>query len=190
MTDSDTEFAALMKRIQAGSTDAAQELHAVYGPHILRAVRKRLHQRLRSKFDSLDFVQDVWASFFNDVPRRYFFARPEDLVRFLTTMARNKVAEAHRTRLQRKKYNINRELPMTLALKPADHFPAVQPTPSEIVMGREEWDQLLEKQPLVHRRILLLLREGKTSATIAEELGISQRTVNRILRKVMPGTPT
>lgn len=187
MTDRGTEFATLMKQVQAGNKEAARELHGLYGPHILRAVRRRLHQRLRSKFDSIDFVQDVWASFFADVPEKNYFESPEDLIAFLTVMARNKVADAVRLRLQRQKFNLNRERPLERTPLGADRFPASQQTPSEIVMDREEWAQFLEKQPLVHRRILVLLREGKPSIKIAEELGISQRTVNRVLRKVVPG---
>lgn len=189
MTEKISEFAALMRRVQEGSTEAAQELHAVYGPHILRAVRKRLHQKLRSKFDSLDFVQDVWVSFFTDVPQKYALETPDDLVAFLTRMAKNKVTDAARTRLQGQKYNVNREKTLGNASGGVESLPAAQATPSEVAMGREEWALLLEKQPLVHRRILLLLREGKTSATIAQELGISQRTIKRVLRKVVPGTP-
>ena len=187
MADLDAEFATLMKQIQAGSKEAAEQMHSRFGPYILRAVRQRLHHRLRSKFDSVDFVQDVWASFFTDIPHKNTFERPEDLVAFLTTMARNKVVETVRTRMQRQKYNVNRETPLDNLPQGADRFPAAQQTPSEIVMGREEWELMLDKQPPVHRRILLLLRDGKTSETIAGELGISVRTVNRVLRKVLPG---
>ena len=183
------EFVALMKRVQEGSREAARELHERYGPHIRRAVRRRLHQRLRSKFDSLDFVQDVWASFFDDIPQRYNFEQPEDLISFLTAMAHNKVAQVTRQRFERKKYDVRRELTADAEPRGADRFPANQQTPSEIMMGREEWDRLLDKQPLVHRRILILLREGKSSANIAEELGISQRTVTRVLRKIVPESP-
>ncbi len=187
MTHEDAEFAGLMKRVLSGSREAAEELHTVYGPHILRAVRQRLHRRLRSKFDSLDFVQDVWASFFTEIPEKKEFGRPEDLVLFLTAMARNKVVDEVCARLQQQKHNIQRETPLETMPRGADRFPAAQQTPSEIMMGREEWDVFLQKLPLVHRRILVLLREGKSSAAIADELGLSQRTVNRVLRKVVPG---
>jgi RNA polymerase sigma factor (sigma-70 family) len=119
---------------------------------------------------------------------QHSFETPDELVAFLTVIARNKVADAARARLQRQKYNLNREQSIEKDPLGADRFPASQQTPSEIVMDREEWDQFLEKQPLVHRRILILLREGKPSIKIAEELGVSQRTVNRVLRKVVPGT--
>lgn len=189
MSERDTEFAVLMRRVLDGSTEAAHQLHALYGPHILRAVRQRLHRRLRSKFDSLDFVQDVWASFFSELPEKQAFATPKDLVAFLTVMARNKVVDVVRARMQQQKYNVNRETPLEAVPRSADRFPAAQQTPSEIMMGREEWEVYVKKQPPVHRRILLLWRDGQSSAQIAQEVGISQRTVNRVLTKVISGEP-
>src|SRR5262245_26151876 len=187
-TPPDAEFAELMRRIQGGSRQAAEELHRTYGPHIRKAVRRRLHQRLRSKFDSIDFVQDVWASFFTDLPQENAFDKPEDLIALLTTMARNKVAQEMRTRLMRKKYNVNRETPLETMPRGADRFPAIQQTPSEICMDREAWERHLAKQPLVHRRILLQLRDGKPPEIIARDLQVSVRTVTRVLRKI-PGFP-
>ncbi|MBI3410243.1 MAG: sigma-70 family RNA polymerase sigma factor [Planctomycetes bacterium] len=188
MPEKDIAFATLMERVQAGCADAAMELHESYGRHILKAVRRRLHNRLRSKYDSLDFVQDVWVSFFADVPQQRRFAEPRDLVAFLSRMAENKVAQAVRKRLVRQKYNINRERRLETPVQ-AD-VPAPGATPSEVLMGREEWDQLLQRQPLVHRRILILMREGKSPEEISEELGISQKTVLRAIRRALPEDPS
>jgi RNA polymerase sigma factor (sigma-70 family) len=189
MSERNPEFSNLMMRILEGDKDAASELYFLYGPHILKAVRRRLHPKLRSKFDSLDFVQDVWASFFRRIPEGRNFAGPEELILFLATMARNKVVQTVRARMLREKHNVNREVPPEQFPQGIDGFFANQKTPSEAFMDREAWDQFLKKQPLAYRRIFLLLREGKSSSTIADELGISQRTVNRVLRKIVPGKP-
>ena len=53
----------LMRSVREGSEDAARMLFDRYAPHIRRVVRRKLHQKLRPQFDSVDFVQDVWASF-------------------------------------------------------------------------------------------------------------------------------
>jgi RNA polymerase sigma factor (sigma-70 family) len=188
MADQNAEFAELWGRVLAGDRDAARDFHALYGTYILYAVRRKLHKRLRSKFDSLDFVQDVWASFFTDNLNQLAFNSPEDLIKFLTSMARKKVLQAGRTRLRQQKYNVHREeISLNTGLRGGDAFPAVQSTPSEILMSREEWLRFLNKQPPVHRAIFILLRLGKSSATIAEELGISQRSVNRVLRSLVDG---
>jgi RNA polymerase sigma factor (sigma-70 family) len=187
MTDNDDEFRQLMERVTAGSDDAAAQLLRRYGPAVLQAVRRRLNRQLRSKFDSLDFVQDVWASFFANPPSESRMHRPEMLVAFLARVARNKVIDATRQRLQGTKHNVSREhsLDNSTAGGPAA-VPANQATPSEVVSGDEEWLRLLESQPIVYRRILILLREGKKTAEIAAELQMHPRTVRRMIDKLLP----
>src|SRR5581483_7584940 len=99
----------LMQRVQAGSGEAAEELLQTYGPHVIRTVRRRLDRRLRKRFDSTDFVQDVWASFFKTCRAATAFEQPEQLAGYLTRMARNKVVEEFRASIQGGKRNVNRE---------------------------------------------------------------------------------
>ena len=109
MPSSQDDFATLMEQARAGSQSALRDLVSKYGAHVLRVVRQKLNKALRPKFDSQDFVQAVWASFFAVLPDRYSFDRPEDLVALLTEMARNKVVDAVRQRLLTQKYNVSRE---------------------------------------------------------------------------------
>src|SRR5262245_41197954 len=55
---------ALLERIRAGDEVAARELLARYEAQVRLVVRRQLPKLLRSRFDSLDFLQSVWASFF------------------------------------------------------------------------------------------------------------------------------
>src|SRR5262245_48786451 len=112
MADDPREFAGLMRRVSAGSQGAASELVERYGAHILRIVRRRLNRHLRTKFDSGDFVQAVWASFFALPLEQYNLEQSEALVGLLYHLARNKVIEAVRQRLHSQKYNVNRERPL------------------------------------------------------------------------------
>jgi RNA polymerase sigma-70 factor (ECF subfamily) len=180
------EFRVLMERVLAGNQTAAAELWSRFGPAVRRAVRARLSKRMRSKFDSLDFAQDVWASFFAAPAEAADFADSGRFLAFLTQVARNKVVDAVRQRLQGQKYNVNREcsLDRSTAGGP-NQVPAQQPTPSEVVGGREEWDQVLAGQPPAFRRILLLARDGKNLTDIAAELQIHPRSVRRVLDRVM-----
>ena len=133
MTGQDSEFRLLMEGVVAGSDAAAAKLLERYGPAVLQAVRRRLNRHLRSKFDSLDFVQDVWASFFANPPSQHRLHRPEMLVAFLAQVARNKVINVTRQRLQGTKRNVNREhsLDNSTVGGPAA-VPAKQATPSEV----------------------------------------------------------
>ena len=69
-------------------------------------VRARLPKKLRTQFDSLDFVQAVWQSFFAvrplDSPD---FAKVEHLRGFLAGVVRNKVFEQHRRLTKTEKYD-------------------------------------------------------------------------------------
>ena len=63
MDEEETSFAFLMEQLRLGDQDAAWTIIEIYGPHIKRVVRRDMHDKLRSKYDSADFVQAVWASF-------------------------------------------------------------------------------------------------------------------------------
>src|ERR1700722_1272147 len=189
MPKTDAEFNDLMQRVLAGSETAAEEFFRDYEPYLLHAVRRRLDKRLRSQFDSLDFAQDVWASFFADRPDKRAFAQPGDLVAFLTEVAPNKVLDANRQRLGTRKYNVRLEESLDdSAAFDKDRLMGQEPTPSQALSKEEEWSQFLRKQPLVYRRIFILLREGKEPAETPRELGIPPRTVLRAMQRRTRGT--
>ena len=109
MIQCDNHFRELIDRVREGSEDAAWELVDQYGEAIRRAVRRALNERLRSKFDSLDFVQIVWNSLFRVRDKLDRFDRPEELTAYLITMARNKVGMEVRRRLMTEKYGVKHE---------------------------------------------------------------------------------
>jgi RNA polymerase sigma-70 factor (ECF subfamily) len=184
MIPPDASFVDLLQRVREGDQNAAEQLMKVYGAHLIRAVRQNLHRRLRPYFDSMDFVQDVWGSFFSAPPEKWTFQNAGQLVRLLTTMARNKIIDAARNRFGRRQDEL-REIPLELVserrlLKGGE-------TPSQHLKEQEEWIAFLEEQPPVYRRIFLMFREGTAPAQIAAELSISHRTVNRVLRNIIVG---
>src|SRR5207253_8793330 len=128
------ELTLLMRRVQQESEDAVKEFLDKYGQPIYRVVRQRLSKRLRAKYDSSDFVQSVWASFFALPTRGQAFQTPEALTAYLANMARHKVADVHRQRLGAAKYDVNRErsLDGSAALE-FEGVAAKQATPSQIV---------------------------------------------------------
>ncbi len=181
MPDTHSDFRDLMRRLRAGSEDAAWELVERYGEAIRRAVRRSLNKKLRPKFDSLDFVQLVWSSFFRSRGRFDRFERPEELAAFLLTMARNKVGMEVRRRLLTKKHNLNREYSLDeLGAEPRDH----QPAPIDLAVAREQWNRMLQDQPHHYRRILQLRLQGHTNQEIADSLQLDESTVRRFLKRL------
>jgi RNA polymerase sigma factor (sigma-70 family) len=188
MPEAHDSFAVLMKRVQEGSEVASQELLREYEPYLLHVIRRRLDKRLRAQFDSLDFAQDVWASFFAALPGDQAFDQPEKLAAYLAKMAVHKVFEMVRQR-RSLKYDVNRECSLNDSkLFPGEGVPAHQDTPSEIVGGEEEWQAFLRKQPLVYRRIYTMLRQGKTQKEISKVLGLTPQTINRVVGRLPPSS--
>ena len=186
MDQNQREFEALKRRVREGCPEAVGELLARYGPEILHVVRRRLHRKLRTHFDSVDFVQGVWASFFAMPPDVFQqFDTPQALRSYLVEMASNKVIDAFRQRFRTMKNNGNRERSLDGSVAgQARALPARQPTPSQVASAREEWARMLQGKPAHQQKILLLRQQGKTHQEIAQELGLNERTVRRLLDQV------
>lgn len=179
------EFQDLIAQVRAGSEDAAWKLVELYGPHIQRAVRQRLHKAMKSKFDSVDFVQAVWASFFTCRAQATEFDDPSAFVAFLAAMARNKVVDEVRRRTATQKYDVRRECAYHDDLEVAPQSVVErQNTPSQYAVARERWDRMMRNQPEHYREIIRLKYLGESCAQIAARLGMNERSVRKALEKM------
>src|SRR5260221_12927944 len=98
-------FAELMSQVRAGDGQAAREIVLQYEKEIRREVRLRLSDlRMRRVFDSMDICQSVLASFFlRAASGQYEVEQPEQLLKLLVGMARNKLAfHVRKQRAQRR----------------------------------------------------------------------------------------
>jgi RNA polymerase sigma factor (sigma-70 family) len=173
------DFASLMARARSGCPDAAREVFQRFSPHIARVVRRQLHQRLRAVYDSDDFLQAVWASFFAVRPEEYTFSSPETLLAFLSQVAYNKVVEVFRNRVQTAKRAVAREVPLDDLSR---EQPVRQPTPSQEAIAKERWQQMLDGQSPLGRRALEMLRQGHTHEEVGRVLGLHPKAIQRLLR--------
>ncbi len=189
MADSDT-FAHFIRRIRAGDSEAARELLQQYEAAIRLEVRLRLRDsRLRRLFDSMDICQSVLGSFLvRAAAGQYDLDEPEQLLKLLVVMVRNKVAY-HARRQQTKARDHRRNV----AIAP-DHWQvaAADPSPSEVVAGRELLHEFRQRLSEEERHLADLRAQGKGWAEIATELGGTAqgrrmqltRAVERILRQL------
>lgn len=178
-----SQFRASMEQVRSGSTDAVWQLIEDYGPAIQKVVRRRLDRRMRSKFDSVDFVQMVWASFFRNPMEMSSFHEPEELLRYLSAMARHKVVDEYRRRIVQQKHNITRERSLNESRETEDVPKTRDPTPSQFAMLREDWNRKLEGMSDAHRRVVQLRLGGATFEEIASEVGIHERTARDIINR-------
>jgi RNA polymerase sigma factor (sigma-70 family) len=175
-------FQATLQRAIAGSQDDIRRLIDEYGHCIQRVVRRRLDTRLRSKFDSIDFVQMVWASFFRDAARLERFGTPEEFVRFLVTMARNKVVDEERRRLMGARYNCSHDTSYDESENPAGT--ASGATPSQFAIAREELEKMVATESDRDREVIRLRISGASFVEISKALGINERTARRVIRRL------
>ena len=177
-------FGELLERARQGSDEAAWDLVEAYGPYVMRAIRRTLSREIRGKFDSEDFAQAVWASFFGSPEQYDGVTEPQQLVGLLAKMARNKVIDEMRKRFQTQKYAIRREQPLSDLADAPRHLRSRDPTPSQFAIARERWVQLLHAQSDRDRQIIRFKLMGKTHRSIAQQVGVSEKTVKRVLDRL------
>jgi RNA polymerase sigma-70 factor (ECF subfamily) len=161
-------FAEFVRRIRAGEPDAAAELVRRFEPLIRREVRLRLEDpRLGRLFDSMDICQSVLASFFvRTAAGQYDLDRPEQLVKLLVTMARHKLASA-----ARRQHRQRRDQRRVAGTDDLAQVAASDPSPSEVVAGRELLSRFRACLSPEERQVADLRAEGLGWAEVAARLG-------------------
>jgi RNA polymerase sigma-70 factor (ECF subfamily) len=164
---SEETFAELIGRVRAGDEQAAAVLVRRYEPEIRREVRFLLRDPfLRRSFDSMDICQSVMSSFFlRAALGEYDLNQPQDLVRLLISMTRNKVVDA--TRRQRAQRRDHRRATSLEAIDLATDAPS----PSQVVEERELLALFRGKLSDEERQLAELRAAGREWADIARELG-------------------
>jgi RNA polymerase sigma-70 factor (ECF subfamily) len=179
--DEPGDVRALLARIHEGDEAAARELLCRYESKVRMVVRRQLPRLLRSRFDSLDFLQSVWGSFFHRIRTgSNDLAEERNLIAFLAWAARNKVIDQYR-RAATQRQDIHRDSPLRNALDDGSEPAASEETPSQVAQARETFGRLRELLPDDRRVILELKAEGFSCREIGERLGVSERTVQRVL---------
>lgn len=191
-TGSDPELLTLLARIRSGDDDAARDLLLKYEAEVRLVVRRQLPRLLRSRFDSLDFLQSVWGSFFRRVRQGGAASEFQDqrhLVAFLARAAKNKVIDEYR-RAGSQKQDMHREEPIWADSRHVREIAADIDSPSELAQANEVFGHLRELLPESRRQILDLKAEGLSSKEIGDRLGVSERTIQRVLedlrRRALP----
>lgn len=182
------ELSALLDACRRGDPDAAAELVRRYRPYVQAAVRRRLASGMRLRFDSQDFTQDVWLSFFRAALDRADLRDEQSLVAYLSQMARLKVAEEYRHQTTQK-VGLDRDVALAGTGDPT----ARGPTPSADAVADDEWARLVAGLPDRERRMLQMLRDGHTHADTAAAFQLSEKTVQRLVQRILsrggsPGT--
>ena len=176
-------FQNLIERVRAGDEGAAIELVRRYEPMVRRVARVRLaDRRLGRLLDSMDICQSVMASFFvRAALGQYELNTPDQLLRLLATMARNKLAnQVHGQRAARR--DVRR---VDYGEAAAEGVADRDGTPSRQVAARELLDVALARLTAGERRLLERRQEGAKWAEIAMDEGDTPEALRKKLARAV-----
>jgi RNA polymerase sigma factor (sigma-70 family) len=170
----------LLARLSSGNADAATAAFVAFEPFLRKAIRRHLPAPFRSKFDSADIVQSVWA----DVIRGFReagwrFVDADHLRGFLFVATRNRLID----RMRQHHKGVKREESLHGDVD-AGRMQSPEPRPSEIVQAEELWQRIQARCPPEHLAILSLKRQGHSLSEIAERTGLHSDSIRRILRTI------
>jgi RNA polymerase sigma factor (sigma-70 family) len=162
-------FADFLRRVREGDAQAATELVRQYEAAIRLEVRMRLSDsRLRRRFDSMDVCQSVLASFFTRAALgQYELGEPQQLLRLLVVMARNKLrSQVRKERRQRRDHRA-----VEGVVDEAMDVAGDAPSPSRVLIGKELLAVVREKLSDEERQLADRRGQGEAWEAIAQALG-------------------
>ena len=183
-------FLDFIARVRAGDQDAAADLVRQYEPTVRRVVRFRLvDPRLAAAFDSMDICQSVLGSFFvRAAVGQFDLDTPEQLMKLLVSMARNKLASQARREGAGRRDRRRLEASGPVALDAA----APASSPSRQASAKELLQEVHRRLSEDERRLVDLRTQGHDWAQIAADLGATPaalrqkfcRALNRVSREL------
>jgi RNA polymerase sigma factor (sigma-70 family) len=178
--DDENLFLTLVRRVRAGDGAAAAELVRLYEPAVRRVVRMRLRDpRLRRVLDSTDVCQSVLASFFVRAAAGQFeLDRPEQLLRLLAVMARNKLAGQARRSYVTRRHVGDEASPESRLLDPG-------PGPNQLATWRDLLGAVRGKLSDEERRLADLRACSRGWEQIAAEVGGSPDALRKKLSRAL-----
>lgn len=162
---------------------AASALVQQYEPMVRRAVRLRmLSPSMRRTMDSMDICQSVLGSFFvRAAMGQYELNTPEDLVKLLVRLARNKVAGVARKHFARKR-DARRVQDSNSAI---DRAMDQQETPSKAVEGADLLEHFRRKLSPEERALADQRAQGREWIDIAKDMNESPEALRKRLQRAV-----
>jgi RNA polymerase sigma-70 factor (ECF subfamily) len=164
-------------RLNEGDVAAVERVFRAYEPYLRIAIRRRLSPRLRSKIDSQDIVQSVFANLVQGVrDGGLHFAGQRQLEALLRTIAWRRLAD----RYQKHGHALMREQSLE-EIPSRSLLDGAQARPSQEAQGREFWERVLGACPRAHHEVVRLRMHGHRMGEIAARTGMHEGSVRRIL---------
>jgi RNA polymerase sigma-70 factor (ECF subfamily) len=182
----DIPFTELMGRLRNGDAHAARTVFDRFARRLVGLAATRLPPALSAKVDPEDLIQSVFRSFFlRHADGRLDPENWDDLWTLLTVLTVRKCG--HKVNYFRAgRRDVRREAPPQRASDSAPDWDAAapDPTPSEAALLAETLQQVLDDLRPDQRPIVLLRLQGYAHREISEQVGCTERTVERVLKAV------
>lgn len=174
-----------VERWQAGDEQAAAELYYRYVGQLIGLAQRRLSAKLAARLDAEDIVQSAFRSFFVRAQKgKFVFKGDDDIWKLLAQITIHKTLKqvAHHRRGKR---NAGAEVSATSP----DQDVLVsclsrEPTPEEAAIFVDELEYFLRELRPEDRKIIHMRLEGFDQLEIAARLGISDRTIRRLMERI------
>lgn len=173
--------ADLLNAWRDGDEAAAARFFERYRARLIAIVRARISRRLARRVEPDDIVLSAYRSFFVTARKGRFEDPSEDLWPLLVNITLRKLARQAR-RHQAKRRDINQE--EDYGSRFGADLVQEEPTVEQAVILEEEVARLLARLSEHDREIVTRTLQGEDAETIANALGIHERSVRRTLQRI------
>jgi RNA polymerase sigma-70 factor (ECF subfamily) len=181
MPDDEASDRSLVRRFRDGQADAPTQLYLRYAQRLHALATKQTSAELARRVDPEDIVQSVFRTFFRRLSAgNYDVPDGEEIWKLLLVMALNKIrttANFHKA--------AKRDVRRTYGGEALEAGSGATTGGDEAAMTvlRLVVDELLQGLPESHRKMVEARIEGHEVAQIADEVGRSKRSVERVLQE-------
>lgn len=173
----------LVEDCRAGSQEAAQELFNRYVTRLMGVAKKRIGERLTSRFDPEDVVQSVFRTFFSRLKNDQFeINEDDDLSKLLVRIT------LHKTLRQIAHHKAARRDPghEAGAVSSGEILQVMgkEPTPITVLTFMDQLDHFLALLAPEEQQILTLKLQGHSTEEIATQINSYDRKVRRVLERI------
>ena len=177
--------ATLMQRFRDGDQDAAAQLFERYVGKLVGLAQRHLSSQLGRRIDAEDVVQSAFRSFFRGTRDGRFQIEPgQDLWRLLAVMTVTKLKKQVEFHTAAKRDFQMERSPSPDGPHPIHNRTVEEPSPADSLALVEQIECISAQLGCDQQRIFAMRLEGHHVEEIGAAIGISERTVRRVLDKI------
>lgn len=181
----ETPIDRFLQDLSRGDEQVARQLFDTYVDRLVALARSRISQRLASRVDPEDIVQSVFRTFFGRIKEgRFQINDQDDLCKLLMRITVHKTLRQiafHKAAKRDPGHETGQEDGSH------DHIMELldrEPTPDDAVAFVDQLEHFLGRLRPQERQILEMRMQGYTNEEIAQELGIYDRKIRRVIERV------